>query len=128
MSRGKVTLVTPELGSYAVTNLDTAGLLIAAMAKPTDAALEALRPHLADGALLNRTPILVAYVDSAGWPHLSLRGTTQVFSPTQLALWVRDPEGGILKAIPNHPEVALWYRDTANRTTYQFAGRAHVDT
>lgn len=211
-----------------MTNLDTAGLLVAAMAKPTDAALESLRPHLADGvtqasplatvtgpdavlealrspqataaysqaewsdpvadvnhvtfratlppsmpiggidfrvsfakngriesidlqflaagpapvadlaltdeirsavdgALLNRTPVLVAYVDADGWPHLSLRGTTQVFSPTQLAMWIRDPEGGILKAIPNHPEIALWYRDPANRTTFQFAGRARVD-
>jgi hypothetical protein len=42
-------------------------------------------------------------------------------------MWVRDRGGGFLKAIPDHPRVALFYRDPATRATYQFAGRAHVD-
>jgi hypothetical protein len=42
-------------------------------------------------------------------------------------MWVRERGGGLLKAIPRYPRVALFYRDPATRTTYQFAGRAHVD-
>ena len=80
------------------------------------------------GAMANGTPILLAYVDPTGTPHLSLRGTTQVYSDDQLAVWVRDPSGGILKAIPTNPAVALFYRDAAAGVTYQFTGRAHVDS
>jgi hypothetical protein len=79
------------------------------------------------GALLNGTPIVVAYVDGEGAPHLSLRGSTQPYSDTQLAMWVRDPAGGLLAAIRTNPHVALFYRDPATRTSYQFAGRAHAD-
>jgi hypothetical protein len=79
------------------------------------------------GAFANGTPIVLAYVDELGEPHLSLRGTTQVFSPTQLAMWARDRGGGLLKAIRANPHVALFYRDPATRTSYQFAGRAHVE-
>jgi hypothetical protein len=80
-----------------------------------------------DGALVNRTPITVAYVDADGQPHLSLRGTTQVFGDDQLAIWIRDPKGGLVSAIEENPHLALLYRDSATRTTYQFYGRAHVD-
>jgi hypothetical protein len=80
------------------------------------------------GALLNGTPVVVAYVDAQGAPHLSLRGSTQPYSDTQLAIWVRDPEGGLLKAIATNPNVALFYRDGAKQTTYQFLGRAHTET
>ena len=79
------------------------------------------------GALLNGTPIVVAYVDAGGAPHLSLRGSTQPYSDTRLAMWVRDPGGGLLAAIATNPHLALFYRDPATRTSYQFAGRARVD-
>ena len=79
------------------------------------------------GAFDNGTTMMLAYVDAAGEPHVSLRGTTQPFSPTQLAMWVRDRSGGFLAAIPGHPHVALFYRDPATRATYTFAGRAHVE-
>jgi hypothetical protein len=79
------------------------------------------------GAFDNGTTMMLAYVDAGGEPHLSLRGTVQPFSPTQLAMWVRDRGGGFLKALPGHPQVALFYRDPATRATYQFAGRAHVE-
>jgi hypothetical protein len=80
-----------------------------------------------NGAFANRTPITVAYVDRDGQPHLSLRGTTQVFGGDQLAIWIRNPEGGLLSAIETNPRLALLYRDPATRTTYQFHGRAHAD-
>jgi hypothetical protein len=80
-----------------------------------------------NGALVNRTPITVAYVDRIGQPHLSLRGTTQVFSEDQLAIWIRNAEGGLLSAIESNPRLTLLYRDPATRTTYQFYGRGRSD-
>lgn len=87
---------------------------------------DAMREAVA-GALANGTPVLVAYVDEDGAPHMSPRGTVQPYSDTQLALWVRDRSGGLLRAIAANPRMALFYRDPAARTTYQFAGRAHVE-
>jgi hypothetical protein len=80
-----------------------------------------------NGALTNRNPITVAYVDPDGQPHISFRGTTQVFGSDQLAIWIRNPEGGLVSAIETFPRLALFYRDPATRATYQFLGRAHVD-
>lgn len=71
-------------------------------------------------------PIVVSYVDADGRPHMSLRGSTHVHSPDQLAIWVRKSEGGIVEAIATNPAVGLLYRDSDSRTTYVFAGRAHV--
>jgi hypothetical protein len=88
----------------------------------TDAMREAV-----NGALGDRTPVTVAYVDADGQPHLSLRGTAQVFSDGQLALWIRNPGGGLLAAIGTNPHLALFYRNPQSRTTYQFHGRARRD-
>jgi len=115
--------------------LDTSGrvarveqqMLSAPRAAATPLALTDDIAHALAGALVNGTPVVLAYVDGRGEPHLSLRGTTQVLTATQLAMWVRDREGGMLKAIPSNPYVALFYRDPATRTSYQFAGRARVD-
>ena len=38
--------------------------------------------------------ISVAYVSPEGRPELSFRGSVQAYSDTQLAIWVRNPEGG----------------------------------
>ena len=89
----------------------------------------ALTPEIVaavNGALANATPVIVAYVDASGSPHLSLRGSTQAFGDQQLAIWIRDPQGGLLSAIEENPAIALWYRDPAARTNYQFSGRARV--
>jgi hypothetical protein len=77
-------------------------------------------------ALADSLPITLAYVDAEGVPHLSPRGSVHVHGDHELAIWVRDPEGGFLKALGTHPAVALWYRNPANRSNYQFTGRAHV--
>lgn len=80
-----------------------------------------------NGALANRTPIMVAYVDEDGQPSLSFRGSTQAYSDTQLAIWVRNPEGGLLKALANNNRVTLFYRDPEKRMTLQFRGRARIE-
>src|SRR5688572_10314799 len=70
-----------------------------------------------NGALENNTPMIIAYVDEAGQPSLSFRGSTQVYSPKQLAVWVRNPEGGLLRSLEKNPHVTFMYRDGATRST-----------
>jgi len=79
-----------------------------------------------NGAYDGGKPIVVAYVDDDGRPHLSFRGTTQAFSPDQLAMWIREVTGGILSNLERHPLLTLLYRDQPNRTTYIFSGRGRV--
>jgi hypothetical protein len=80
-------------------------------AEPSAIALDDSVAAIIDGALDNRTPVIVAYVDAEGGPHVSPRGTVQVWSPDQLALWIRDPNGGLLRAIANNPHLSCFYRD-----------------
>ncbi len=87
---------------------------------------DGMRDALA-GALSNGTPVTVAYADENGQPHISLRGTVQAFDDTNLAVWIRNPEGGLLRAIETNPHLALFYRDPKTRTTYSFQGRARAE-
>jgi hypothetical protein len=81
-----------------------------------------------DGALANGTPITVTYVDADGQPQSSLRGSTIVYSPTQLAIWLRSAEGGLTKAIQTNPRLSLLYRDSKSRSTVVIQGRGHIAT
>jgi hypothetical protein len=81
-----------------------------------------------NGALANGTPIVVAYTDENGQPVLSLRGSTQVYSDTQLSIWVRNAAGGIVSAMSRNPRVSLLYRDSKTRTTLIVQGRGHVES
>lgn len=80
-------------------------------------------------AFAERRPIVVAYVDPTGAPRQSYRGSTQAFSDTQLAIWVRNPESGILTAIAQNPAVSLvfGYFKPDDRGFMIFGGRARVD-
>lgn len=79
-----------------------------------------------DNALDNKTPFIAAYVDADGVPHVSPRGTVQSWSPTEVAMWARDPKGGMLRAIPSNPNVSLFYRDPATRVSFEITGRMRV--
>jgi hypothetical protein len=81
-----------------------------------------------NAALTNSTPIVVAYVDENGQPVLSLRGSTQVYSDTQLCIWVRNAEGGIVRAMAGNNRLSLLYRDSRSRTTLIMRGRGHVES
>jgi hypothetical protein len=81
-----------------------------------------------NGAYEAGRPVLVAYVDEAGYPHMSFRGTTQVFGPQQLAVWARNPDGGLPGAVEERPFVTLLYRNTETRQMYAFYGRARLAT
>lgn len=83
---------------------------------------------LVNNALASRHPMLLAYTDADGQPVLSFRGSTQVFSDSQLAIWVRNASGGLLTAIQRNPRVALMYRDEDKKATFQFQGRAWIAT
>jgi len=80
-----------------------------------------------DKALSEFHTMMIVYVDENDQPTMSLRGSTLALSDTQLAMWIRNPEGGLVKAIARRPKVLLYYRDDGKRSTYHFRGRAHVD-
>jgi hypothetical protein len=92
--------------------------LSAEMKKAVDTAFESLKP------------IVVSYVDESGAPQLSFRGSTQAYSDTQLAIWVRNPEGRILESIAKNPAMALIYGsfEPTARAFMIFRGRARVDS
>jgi Pyridoxamine 5'-phosphate oxidase len=80
-----------------------------------------------NGALDNKTPMMIAYRDDGDQIHLSYRGTIQAYSDDQLALWAREPEGGLPRNIAARPQVTLFYHDPASRTSYSFYGRARLE-
>jgi general stress protein 26 len=76
-----------------------------------------------------RRPMVIAYVDDNNKPQLSYRGSTQTYSDTQLAIWVRNPEGRILESITRNPAVSLLfgYFEPDDRGFMIFRGRARID-
>jgi len=79
-------------------------------------------------ALESGRAIAIAYVDENNAPQLSFRGSTQAYSDTQLAIWVRNPQGRILSATKKNPAVALIYanHDPKERGFMSIRGRARV--
>ena len=80
------------------------------------------------GAFETSNFLTVGYVGDDGWPHLSHRGSTQVFGPQQLAIWVRKRDEGLAKAMEVRPQVTLFYVDMSVPQLYTFYGRGQVST
>lgn len=80
-----------------------------------------------NSALANNTPLIIAYTDLNGAPNLSLRGSTQVYSDTQLSIWVRHANGGMANALRANPRMALMYRDPPARANLTFEGIGHFE-
>jgi len=79
-------------------------------------------------APMRTKPMSIAYVDEQGAPSLSFRASIQPFGDSQLALWVRDPNGGLVRAIGSNPQVALLYGDmNSPSAVVSMRGRARVD-
>lgn len=95
----------------------------------TELKLSAEMKSAVNTALESGRAIAIAYVDETGAPRLSFRGSTQAYSDTQLAIWVRNPQGGILSATKQNPAVALIYanHDPKARGFMSFRGRARID-
>jgi hypothetical protein len=72
----------------------------------------------------------VAYVGLDDRPEISFRGSVQVYSDTQLAIWARNPEGGLTAAISRNPYVSLLYGDFTpdSRAIMTFRGSARVES
>jgi hypothetical protein len=100
----------------------------AAPPQPSAETLPGFVRGIINSALANSTPIVVAYTDENGQPILSLRGSTQVYSETQLCIWVRNADGGIIRSVARNPRLSLLYRDSKTRTTLIIQGRGHVET
>ncbi len=79
-----------------------------------------------NGALANNTPITVAYTGDDGRPVLSLRGSTQVFGPAALSMWVRNPTGGTVEAARSGKAFSLLYRDSSRRMTLVMSGKGRI--
>jgi pyridoxamine 5'-phosphate oxidase-like protein len=80
-----------------------------------------------NGAIESRHPMVLAYVGDDGAPNVSFRGSTQVFGKDQLAIWVRNPSGGLARALQHHPQVALLYGSADPPRLFAFKGRARID-
>ncbi len=95
----------------------------------TELKLSADMRHAIDSAFESRRPLAIAYVGEDGAPQLSYRGSTHAHSDTQLAIWVRNPQGGILAATRKNPAVALIYGnfDPSARGFMIFRGHARSD-
>jgi len=95
----------------------------------TELELSAPMQEAVNTAFAMRRPMVISYVDPDGIPQLSYRGSTQAFSKTQLAIWVRNPEGRILESIGKNPAVALLfgYFEPDDRGFMIFHGQARTD-
>ena len=79
-----------------------------------------------NGALSERTPMIVASVDAQGRPRLTFRGSLQTFSDDQVGFWARNREGGTMSNIAANPQVAMVMRNPDTRLVLQLFGRARV--
>ena len=95
------------------------------MTKASPFALTAEISALVAGAFDAGNVLLLAAVDRDRKPVLSFRGSTAVFSETQLSFWARNAEGGTIEAIKENPHVALMYR-SQSVPRLQFIGRARI--
>ena len=62
-----------------------------------------------NGAALRQATLAVAYIRDDGSPAVSFRGSTQVHSADELALWARKRDSGLVAAIAERPRVSLVY-------------------
>jgi hypothetical protein len=72
--------------------------------------------------------LVLGYVADDGTPSLSFRGSAQVYSSSQLAVWARKPDEGLAVAVAERPAVSLLYlsRDTPGARYLSIKGRARV--
>lgn len=81
-----------------------------------------------DGAALRGHPLAVAFVRDDASPSVTFRGGTYVYSPTQLAMWVRKRDSGLATAIAARPRLSLVFFEQDGPGAHYLAieGRARV--
>ena len=94
----------------------------------TELKLSADMKKAVDTAFERKKPIVISYIENDA-PKLSFRGSTQAFSDTALAIWVRMPDGPILEGVKKNPAVSLIYGDfrADGRDFMIFRGKARID-
>jgi len=94
---------------------------------PTPAAVipEKLRPVI-NNARVDERPMVFAYVNESNMPVVSYRGSTTVYSDTQLCIWLRHPEGQLANSIKKNDNVSLTYSNSPG-TIFFVTGRARID-
>jgi hypothetical protein len=100
------------------------------MADKLDLTTKAIPDAINEAVLRGRQPA-IAYVNDAGDPEISFRGSTYVFGPDQLAIWVRKQDSGLAVAIKARPHVGLVYyggHEGPGPAFLSFKGSARVDT
>lgn len=65
-----------------------------------------------NNARISNHPMCIAYVNAQGAPVQTFRGSLQVFSDTQLSVWLRKPQGELASAIAVNPAVSITYQDS----------------
>ena len=73
-------------------------------------------------------PVVISYIENDA-PKLSFRGSTQAYSDTALAIWVRNSPALMLDAIKKNAAVSLIYGDfrADGRDFMVFRGKARID-
>jgi hypothetical protein len=90
---------------------------------------EAVGIRLAN-ALMSGHPATIAYLGAGNTPRISHRGSLQRLNERQLAIWVRNPEGGLVEAMSARPSVAVLYSDFSDlsqRVLFNCVGRGRVE-
>jgi Pyridoxamine 5'-phosphate oxidase len=82
-----------------------------------------------DNAAAQGHAVVLGYVGADGSPSLSFRGSAQVLSKDQVAVWARKPDEGLAAAATAGPKVSLLYfsRDTPGAAFVSIKGRARLD-
>jgi hypothetical protein len=84
--------------------------------------------NVVNNSFTSGKPILFAYVDPDGQPSLSFRGSAHAYSDNQIAIWIRNPEGGLLKSLNGgNNRITAMYRDPETRASIQFRGKGTLD-
>jgi hypothetical protein len=78
-----------------------------------------------NGALAARMPLVVAYTNADGAPSLSVRGSVQVYSGTQLCMWMR-PGSRFEAALAHNANLGLAYTDLRNRSALLISGTGEM--
>lgn len=96
---------------------------------PRELKLNSTLQEMIKSAFERGRPMSVAYADAQGRPQISFRGSLQPYSDTALAIWVRNPDSGILKAVrAGHEHIAMLYGEPgAQRSFLTFRGRGLID-
>lgn len=81
-----------------------------------------------DGAVLRGHQLALAFVRDDGSPSVSFRGSTYVRSSTELAIWARKRDSGLVAAIRDRPRVSLVFfeMDGPGARYLAIEGRARV--